>query len=972
MSKCASKTRIITAPLDVSALTSAQLDQIFGSLTVSAGPDADPSNATSSAAVGRDDVVHFYSADGSLVFAVTQGSGLVDAQINPAVLSGITHTAITGVDLTQSGDDLFVQITWTDENGVSQTTTDPTPVTITVPEPNVFCAGPYELHSFSGTAGADNTADSSFIPTKTGIVTMRYRALEIRGSGQPGSAGVSVGTALGGNDLVDMPLSGPERLSPDDVAKEVSFSVTAGQEVFFRAFVGGNASIVDGLEFCVSDEGVFDLVDSGRFGAVCIQRGGPLRDGVAGDNTYVITDDGNVDISQGAEPGDFAIDQLDQDDTGLVTLTFDKPVTLQIARYRTANDNRIVWHDIAGQGRTEFVTDGTDWVYVAGDTPIQFDLNGKTITSNGGPDGVPSNSFWGYLTTERATTVTLRGLNLEAFNLRTMNAEVPVCDEIASLKDAGSGWAFDGIERTTPEGVLGVSDLNRSLLEFENARRLRFEGWAEPSDGADSIAIKYGSRLVDGQGFDNLVAQVNVGATPGSGGADSFVVTQIYDTDTDRVNGASYNSEGVIWDSGLPGFTFRLRDDNGSEVAAPGDIITFDADGLPTFTQLPANEDTFLTDTQCYNQNLDLVTADINHGPLVGAGSAAGGQIELGLGGFLTFVNNGTRRLNGSAGGWSGANNGNAQITMTFPVPMDITLGFASLGGNEYVTLITPGFELELTGSGNFDPNTNRLTNNNSNNNERVTWRGVTEVRFNHQFGASISASGRILALTSPLQTDINCYNNLAGDAERVIATVGGKDGNVIDVTGVDLSVYNLEPCVIGVVSEDAGNSLSLGSDGFPFFESAITNEPTGLFLLGEDDQSAAPIPVEATSVVTGLDLTQATKMTLRLHFRDVNLGRPWQAADIDVDGMLLRFAAGDTIDAFGHMFDNDYVTINVIDPATGELSFQDEGREMAYVRAELTGRATLLNLQPSWITNAPGAAGQVLTANGDGTATWV
>lgn len=48
-------------------------------------------------------------------------------------ISGISHTAITGIDLKSTGNpnEFLVEIVWTDENGATQTTTDPTPITLT-------------------------------------------------------------------------------------------------------------------------------------------------------------------------------------------------------------------------------------------------------------------------------------------------------------------------------------------------------------------------------------------------------------------------------------------------------------------------------------------------------------------------------------------------------------------------------------------------------------------------------------------------------------------------------------------------------------------------------------------------------------------------------------------------------------------------------------------------------------------------
>lgn len=48
-------------------------------------------------------------------------------------ISGIAHTAITGIDLKPTGvnpNEFTVEISWTDENGTAQTTTDPTPITM--------------------------------------------------------------------------------------------------------------------------------------------------------------------------------------------------------------------------------------------------------------------------------------------------------------------------------------------------------------------------------------------------------------------------------------------------------------------------------------------------------------------------------------------------------------------------------------------------------------------------------------------------------------------------------------------------------------------------------------------------------------------------------------------------------------------------------------------------------------------------
>ena len=94
--------------------------------------DASDDDALGSELVEFGDIVHFWSPDGSILFGVTAGSAVVAASLNPAVLTGIAHTAITNIDLQPTGnpDEFTVAIEWTDGDGNPQTTTDPTPITI--------------------------------------------------------------------------------------------------------------------------------------------------------------------------------------------------------------------------------------------------------------------------------------------------------------------------------------------------------------------------------------------------------------------------------------------------------------------------------------------------------------------------------------------------------------------------------------------------------------------------------------------------------------------------------------------------------------------------------------------------------------------------------------------------------------------------------------------------------------------------
>ena len=121
----------------------------------------------------------------------------------------------------------------------------------------------------------------------------------------------------------------------------------------------------------------------------------------------------------------------------------------------------------------------------------------------------------------------------------------------------------------------------------------------------------------------------------------------------------------------------------------------------------------------------------------------------------------------------------------------------------------------------------------------------------------------------------------------------------------------------------------------------------------------ANPIDINST-IITGHDLTQASAMTLKIFYVDNGSERNRQAVDIDVDQLLERFNAGDAIDSFTHVFDNDFVTLNVVDPSTGEITFTQNGRDMMYLRSEL--RSTAL------VTPAPTKTSQTfldtMTAN--------
>lgn len=132
-----------------------------------------------------------------------------------------------------------------------------------------------------------------------------------------------------------------------------------------------------------------------------------------------------------------------------------------------------------------------------------------------------------------------------------------------------------------------------------------------------------------------------------------------------------------------------------------------------------------------------------------------------------------------------------------------------------------------------------------------------------------------------------------------------------------------------------AETALQEAIDDLPVFVDA----PTGTFKVDEF-QPETPINTSSNAVGTNIDLdmdlTQAEGLTLKLLFADQSTGIAWQQQAVDVDRLLLNFAADSALDGYALVFDNDWVRINVVDPVQGILNFVDMGRDMQFVKAEL------------------------------------
>ena len=143
--KCCNKKNITINGVDINNLTPAQIIQLKSQLsplfTVNAGTTAlATDDANGSETLTFDDIIHFWSQDGSILFDVTPGSAVVEASINPVTLAGIPHTVVTNIDLqpTANTNEFTVVVEWTDGDGNAQVTTDPTPIVI---EPSTISDG---------------------------------------------------------------------------------------------------------------------------------------------------------------------------------------------------------------------------------------------------------------------------------------------------------------------------------------------------------------------------------------------------------------------------------------------------------------------------------------------------------------------------------------------------------------------------------------------------------------------------------------------------------------------------------------------------------------------------------------------------------------------------------------------------------------------------------------------------------------
>jgi|GEM_PF-5766005 len=130
-------------------------------------------------------------------------------------------------------------------------------------------------------------------------------------------------------------------------------------------------------------------------------------------------------------------------------------------------------------------------------------------------------------------------------------------------------------------------------------------------------------------------------------------------------------------------------------------------------------------------------------------------------------------------------------------------------------------------------------------------------------------------------------------------------------------------------------------------FELYVNNSITPVVVKNVTEGAKSLVPVGKTDVAvdvggadtafpTGWDLTDSPEdLWIRFIPSDSGGPRDWASGFLNVDRIIDRFNAGDGVDGYVHVFDNDYLVINLVDASTGEFVIRESGRNVV-VRAEL------------------------------------
>jgi len=151
------------------------------------------------------------------------------------------------------------------------------------------------------------------------------------------------------------------------------------------------------------------------------------------------------------------------------------------------------------------------------------------------------------------------------------------------------------------------------------------------------------------------------------------------------------------------------------------------------------------------------------------------------------------------------------------------------------------------------------------------------------------------------------------------------------------------------VGSSNSGGSGGGGSTNIT--NTILAADAAGVYRVGQRHQPAGPQPLPAT-VITGFDFNQILidhpHSFLRVKIIDeIGFNRAWPVADVDISALITNEDTGSN-SAFIHIFDNDWVPIDVVDASTGELTFGEMGRQVQYCYSEVLAYSEILQTATS------------------------
>ena len=201
---------------------------------------------------------------------------------------------------------------------------------------------------------------------------------------------------------------------------------------------------------------------------------------------------------------------------------------------------------------------------------------------------------------------------------------------------------------------------------------------------------------------------------------------------------------------------------------------------------------------------------------------------------------------------------------------------------------------------------------------------------------AEVISEGGIVLGSLAVETDLAAptiarvpFVPITGDVTiRFTDTAINNDGS-----NRDLRINNVSLITIG------NEKVSIGNDGLPdaveFPEPIVLVDGTaGAHFI--DETPNVNIGTVDTPFPTGWDLTRPGRWMIRFIPADNGgEGRDWQSGFLNVDKIIERFNANDTVDGFAHVFDNAFIRINLVNPTTGEFVARDQNRDVG-IRAEL------------------------------------